>query len=565
MPKRKRTPPPPGDGGQSPTPKDSQPDSNADADAKPFEPRYLLAWCCRLAFMGQPIPPAAIDKLTPSERERVVALAGLANKSLRSDAVRSWPHSQEWIAAMKNVDATKTPDIHEFTDIGNGHRLADACLSKLRYVPALGAWISWDGKRWARDSGHPERTCAQQVAEAMRKDPSLPKKFVDYCQSKAAIEKMIWMAKDKMILDINRLDSDPWSINCENGIVDLRDGSLRPHDPNEFHSRMCPVAYDPNAKCPNFLQFLRLIHHGEDVDEVVGYLQRLLGYYLTGLIHEHKCGFWFGPRGRNGKGGILEIACEVLGDYAAPLNQEIILVQQGHPTHPTSLMVLNGARLAYCDELEDGKKLNEAIIKRLAGGADVVARGMRQDEVRFKPTAKILLLFNHPPVISGTDGGIWGRVEMLMFRVHFTENPDEVNPPHVHLKDKDFYKRELEPELPGIFAWMVRGAVLWAKHGLAPCDRVKRDTALYRRNSDRVGLFLEDRCRLHPDLETKSSDLYEAYGKWCKANGLTAMSNVRLAAEWESRGLTKSRRSDGIYWSGIEVKPDHYSRDGKAF
>jgi putative DNA primase/helicase len=99
-----------------------------------------------------------------------------------------------------------------------------------------------------------------------------------------------------------QLDSDPWLLNCPNGTLDLRVGVLRPHERNDLLTRCLPVEYDPQAQCPGWLKFLNVIMAGNG--NLIGFLQRAIGYSLTGAIREHVLFILYGI-GRNGKSTLL--------------------------------------------------------------------------------------------------------------------------------------------------------------------------------------------------------------------------------------------------------------------
>jgi putative DNA primase/helicase len=64
-----------------------------------------------------------------------------------------------------------------------------------------------------------------------------------------------------------QLDADPWLLNCVNGTVDLRTGTLRRPRRGDLLTKQTPVRYDPQARCPLWHAFLWRIMDGPRSDE----------------------------------------------------------------------------------------------------------------------------------------------------------------------------------------------------------------------------------------------------------------------------------------------------------
>ena len=116
-------------------------------------------------------------------------------------------------------------------------------------------------------------------------------------------------------------DQDPWTLNTENGTVDLRTGTLRPHRPEDLLSKMIPLRYDQHAECPQFMAFLFRImgshpdaSDGENInaEQMVSYLQKVFACAAT--WKPEKLLFVLYGEGNNGKTTLLEVIRDTLGD-----------------------------------------------------------------------------------------------------------------------------------------------------------------------------------------------------------------------------------------------------------
>src|SRR5262245_61474280 len=120
----------------------------------------------------------------------------------------------------------------------------------------------------------------------------------------------------------------------------------------------------------------------------------MLGYCLTASTREQMLAIFWGG-GSNGKSTLLETMLSVLGaDYAIPVKPELLMRSRGE-RHPTEVASLFGKRLAIASESDDGRQLNEGLVKQLTGGDKLQARRMREDFWEFSPTHKIVLQTNH--------------------------------------------------------------------------------------------------------------------------------------------------------------------------
>src|SRR5262249_33642639 len=162
----------------------------------------------------------------------------------------------------------------------------------------------------------------------------------------------------------SEMDADPWALNCLNGTLDLRTGTLRPHRREDRLTKLCRVEYDPGATCPLWLRVLDRIMAGNQ--PLVDYLQRVVGYSLTADVREQALWFFYGS-GANGKSTFLLTLRELLADYAIQAVSELLMVKNTE-AHPTERMDLFGRRFVATIETEEGKRLAESLVKQLTGG-----------------------------------------------------------------------------------------------------------------------------------------------------------------------------------------------------
>jgi putative DNA primase/helicase len=362
-------------------------------------------------------------------------------------------------------------------------------------------------------------------------------------ESMARIKAMIELAKSEPGIPVlhHQFDANAWLLNCLNGTIELKNGTIREHRREDLITKLCPIVSDADAICPQWMAFLYDVTAGNQA--LIDYLQRAGGYSLTGSVEE-QCVFFLYGMGQNGKSTFLSTIEAMMSSYAMHAMPELLMVR-AHEQHPTERADLFRMRFVVTVEAEQGKRLAESFVKQLTGGDKIRARRMREDFWEFEPTHKIWLAGNHKPLIRGQDHAIWRRIRLIPFTVKI---PGEK-------KDTALPDR-LKAELPGILAWTTRGCLEWQRIGLAEPDEVIETTKTYQAEMDTIRQFLRDCCVLKPnrsDVRTKSSVLHEAYCKWSSEYSTPHAFAARLL----ELSYTKKMGGDGcIYWLGIALMVD---------
>lgn len=477
-------------------------------------------------------------------------------QAIRHYAVEK-PFPREWtdaeilnrIRSAENTADRGKAVLFKLTDIGNAERFVQQHGHVLRYVHAWGRWLVWDGACWSIDeSGEVERLAKQTARSIWREaayattDDELKEitKHARRSESRDRVSAMLHLAQSEPGIPISHyeLDSDPWLLNCTNGTIDLHTGRLRRHNPDDFLTKLAPVAYpdEPGVDCPLWEEFLDTIF-AENRD-LIGYLQKFLGSSLVGRVFEHTLPIWYGG-GANGKSVTIETWCDILGrGYAmkAPAN---LLMARKNEQHPTERADLFGKRFVAAVEAEESGRLNESLIKELTGGDTIRARRMREDFWEFKPSHSIVLVTNHKPIVRGTDNGIWRRLRLVPFDVTIpTEKQDKQ------------LSQKLQAEAGAILRWAVHGCLAWQQDGLQEPGIVVEATNAYRAAEDVLHDFLDELCELGSEFSCKAGDLYGTYSKWCDDRRERPLGQRKFGIRLTERGIERYR-NNGIWYRGV--------------
>jgi putative DNA primase/helicase len=332
-----------------------------------------------------------------------------------------------------------------FSDIALAKIFADTNECGLRFVPLIGKWFVWDGQRWEMDVWLKARERAKETcrAEAAKCNKLKAAKLIASARTVSSVERL-GQCDPQLVAIIDQWDGDPWLLNTPDGTLDLRGGGMRPHDRNDYITKMTGVA--PDFKMPTPLWDAFLKHITKDNAELEGYLQRKTGYELTGITREHALFFSFGT-GANGKSTFVNAITACLGDYhqTAPIETFTVSNQD---RHPTELARLRGARLVTATETEEGRHCAESRIKQLTGEDPVAARFMRQDFFEYRPQFKLDISGNHKPSLRSVDEAIRRRFNLIPFTL--TIPPEE--------RDLELGNK-LKAELT---FWRGRSGVVWS-------------------------------------------------------------------------------------------------------
>jgi putative DNA primase/helicase len=409
-------------------------------------------------------------------------------------------------------------------------------------VPAWRAYLVWDGKRWNAEQGkHVPRRWAQVMGRRLMLavECGCPNedldRFAKRCEGKGAQNEALELAGSHLgtPLDPADLDPDPYLLNVANGVVDLHSGEMLAHDRKLLQSKIARASYDQTAAGPTFEAFLRRVQPDEGMR---GYLQRLLGYSLTGRVIEHVLPVFSGD-GRNGKTTLMDAVEKVLGEYSKAVHPQMFASISTRRV-PTEEADLRGRRLCVASEMDNGQRLDEAKIKRLTGGDRVSARQIARDEVTFAPSHTFVLLTNGRPEVRGTDEGIWRRLRLVPWSVQIPADEQDVRLPEW-----------LEAEQDAILTWLVLGHMEWNEGGLAEPEGVRAATEQWRADSDVVGTFLREQTQAAGSVSVDA--LYRRWRSWAGEEGVEAGTKRWLTSLLRDKGYQQGRTNGTRYWRNL--------------
>jgi putative DNA primase/helicase len=439
------------------------------------------------------------------------------------------------------TDETRQRDFH--TDLGNARRFVKRYGENVRFVPELKKWMVWNESRWVIDNDGAVMRLAKETVEAMyaealglaneQERTALLKRAIK-SQAEPRLKAMVSLVESEaaVVVAAHKLDANPWLLGVRNGVIDLHTGQFRPGQREDLITKHANVSFDQNARCPNWMKFLRTVTGGDRA--LQQYIQRVSGYTLTGSAREEVLFVLYGT-GNNGKSTYRETKHSLLGDYALAADAGLLIERKTPGAATPELARLKGRRLVSINETSENDHLNEAGVKFITSQDKITARNLYQDFFDFDPSHKTFLTTNHKPIVRGTDIGIWRRIHLLPFTVAIP--PEKV--------EKDFRQRRLMPELPGILNWALAGLTAYRKQGLNPPQTVLASTKEYREDMDVVGQWINERCVRDSKASVATSKAYEDYAEWAEQEVGWELKKLTFRRHLTDRGFSSKKGTHG--------------------
>lgn len=456
----------------------------------------------------------------------------------------------------------------EFTadDAGNGDAMLALFGKQFLWCSSRG-WFRDTGTHWELDTDGAE--VKKKAVETLRKRRHAAVDAGDEAIIKCTkgdegrVNGCVSRFKTLVSVSIDSFDCDPDKLNCLNGVIDLRTGTLEAHHHTHRFTYCLPVEYDAEADWSEWLDFLQGVVH----EKLLDYLQMISGYSLTGHTREEILFYLNGPT-RSGKGTFAETFMALL---PSPLSTMVdfnsFTAKRDGDVSNFDLAPLKPARMIFASESNRSQSLNPAKIKQLTGGDRIRACFKHRDHFDFRPQFKVWMMSNHPVNGDPEDDALWGRVRVIEFPNSFLGK-----------EDKSKKSRLKEPEmLKGVLAWAVQGAIKWyalGSAGLTTPDPIVKTTQAQRTSLDYVQQWLDECCEEVDDEElwVANEDVNASYTQWCNLNNVEEKkSPVALSQSLKAKGhaigiqkKVKGKNKKGV--GGLYIRPIEESNgnDGNA-
>ncbi len=429
-------------------------------------------------------------------------------------------------------------------DTANAHRFLAIYGSDVRWCGPTRKHLLWDGRRWSTDEMEAVRrlamgTMLEYYKQAVDAGDLQAQKFARSSLDYKRLRDMLEVTKPLLAIHPSQLDVDPMLLNFLNGTLDLESGILRPHQREDYITKLVHHNYHPDARCPLFLGFLGRIMGAhpdasgfelERADRMVDWFQKAFGYTTTGRTGEKVVFVCYG-RGNNGKTTLLSLLHRLISEYSTLIQIDSLMTRQQGNNTDADLADLRGARFVMTSETQEGQHLNEARLKRIVQGVDgakIKATRKYENPITFPETHKIWIDANHKPIVRGSDGAVWNRLVPIPIDVVIPADEIDTDLP-----------RKLMQEAEGILAWIVTGALRWRSEGLGRPDEIRRARSEWRKDSEPLKDFFDECCARGDDAYTQVTILWTRYLQWCYEQKVDAVTRDEFRNRLEDAGFAQ--------------------------
>ena len=453
----------------------------------------------------------------------------------------------------------KPIQLHPLTDLGNARRFLDAFGQDVLYVGGLG-WLTWTEIGWRRDESafvaaksHQLSALIVEEARTMEGSGSFDQDSVNRhlkwaTKSEASDRMNAAVAVAKNVQLIRRVpddfDADDHLLACRNGIVDLRTGAIRRIDRDDLVTKNTGVLYDSQFTLPQWDQFIARVCNFDD--ELISYLQRAVGYTLTGSNKEEALFLLSGPPA-SGKSTYLDGVHAAAGAYATTTQADTFMWSRNQQPPTLELARMAGIRLVSMSEIKEGASFDENLVKTVTGGDPVTGKFLYENPFTFRPKFKLWIGTNHDP--GAKDDALWRRIKKIEFP----------NPIPLKERDKDLKIMLRDPDLGGkaVLAWAVRGAMEWYERGLDQPASISQAVEDYRVEQDQITQFKTEVLIMTAE-NVWLNDVYRAYKTWCQMTGTHAKPRQPFEKMIKARDMKVGHDDAGRpYVMGFKIKQEY--------
>ncbi len=402
------------------------------------------------------------------------------------------------------------------TSSGSAQRFKRKYTGNAIYVHELKLWHIWNGKYWQPDTIGQLRQMVRNLA---------PDALLDLQSAPTDAERKIYFKEYTRLLDTRsidhilkeaasltgiatsaaQLDKATNYFNVQNGTLVFNDSGFQftRHNPEHRLTKISNFSYDKDAIAPEYQNFEKLIFQNND--GLICFNRQYIASAISGHQEDSIC-FIIGEKANNGKSTYCENYFYLFGHYSQKVRCNTLAnrnenISQARP----DLLKLRGAKLVLFEEIPQGFKINDALLKDITGGDSITARNLYSgSEITYKPQFKALLYGNHKPGINGNDEGIKRRVKYIPFEYKFSKTECDNNPKPKVLK-------QFKDESAGILNLLLHEYQQSRENGFTQPREVSNATNEYLEDNDIYKTFIQDCYTPLPGSTIPFNDAYNDF------------------------------------------------------
>ena len=349
-------------------------------------------------------------------------------------------------------------------------------------------------------------------------------KLIPDC-SKYKVSEITAIIQRRTFTDREKTNSNFDKIVLENGVLDLTTLTRSNHNPNLKSTIKIPIKYDPKAKCPKFIKFLKdCLNDPKDIITVIEEISNIL---TANKKNFEVSAMWIGD-GANGKSTLLKIIRGIFGHKNCS-NVSIHAMQNVRFT----TYQLDGKLVNIHSDISSKEINNLGIFKQLVSGDPLSAEKKGKDHFDLTNFAKMFFSANEMPHIKDNSDGAYRRIIVTKWENQFVPGVNRI---------ENYDKIILNEEKSGIFNLILQNyKTMLRNNGFRYRQSITEVREIINRESDKLLEFIEICLIKETNSLLTKNEMYQAYTKYCDSKNYENYSKQKFGANLPTYGFT-----DGI-------------------
>ena len=301
-------------------------------------------------------------------------------------------------------------------------------------------------------------------------------------------------------------------ICLKNGVFDIKEHKLIPHDPKYYFLSRLPTNYIEDAKCPMLNNLMKNVFTDTQIEDEYEWL----GYSLLGGNKHKLISFYLGNTD-SGKSTYFNVITELFGI------KNISTIEPQDLTKEFYSIGLLGKMLNIVGDVGTHKIIGFHKMKQYSGNDTIMANVKGKPMVSFINNAKMMFGANRMPSIDDNTTAGFNRIRQINLERTIPENNKET----FNLKD---YITDIE--LSGFLNLIINGLYRLQARGKFNLKSLEERTEDFENATNSI-YHWESNCIEFTNIADDKiylKDLFDSYHIWYKASGMVIPLSLRAFA-----------------------------------
>jgi len=361
---------------------------------------------------------------------------------------------------------------------------------------------------------------------------------------------------------VDLLDSKPYLMCFNNGVVDFKEKNFRPGRAEDYLEKSTNINYIPldrNRDAVVITEINDFMTKLFPLEKLRNYMWEHFASILIGGNLNQKLHMYIGD-GENGKSVLTDLLLQCLGDYSSTVPLSLITQsRQKQGQASPDIVALKGLRLALMQEPSKDDRINDGAMKELTSCVEPIkGRNLFSTPITFIPQCKIVICSNNFMKVASQDHGTWRRIAIADFMSLFTDKPTEGDNENPYQYKKDPILKERFPIWREVFMAMLVEKAFVLEGRVKQCDLVDKASDSYRQREDHIAEFIAEKIKKDVDGRLTKTELTNEFNLWYRSTYGRDGPSIKEVHDYLNKKFSKCK--DGS-WFGIKYRYDEVRND----